>query len=68
MNRIYQGRVICVEMKNRDEATHNETPWLPFDPDPKQAKVKWQATLPVPSKPGEGGWQHHQLFQDAVNP
>lgn len=29
----------------------------PFDSDPKQAKEKWQAAL----------WQHHQLFQDAVN-
>jgi len=29
----------------------------PFDSDPKQAKEKWQTAL----------WQHHQLFQDAVN-
>jgi hypothetical protein len=29
----------------------------PFDADPKRAKEKWQAAL----------WQHHQLFQDAVN-
>ncbi|MBI3987451.1 MAG: type V CRISPR-associated protein Cas12b [Lentisphaerae bacterium] len=29
----------------------------PFDSDPKKAKEKWQAAL----------WQHHQLFQDAVN-
>lgn len=31
--------------------------WKPFDPDPKLATAKWQAAL----------WQHHELFQDAVN-
>jgi hypothetical protein len=31
--------------------------WEDFDADPKQAKAKWHAAL----------WQHHQLFQDAVN-
>ncbi len=35
----------------------NQNPWQLFDPDPKQAKAKWQAAL----------GQHHQLFQDAVN-
>lgn len=57
MNRIYQGRVTNVEIANPDKQTPPDHRWLPFDADPKQAKAKWQTAL----------WQHHQLFQDAVN-
>lgn len=53
MNRIYQGRVCNVEILTSDK----ESPWQPFDPDPKKARTKWQDAL----------WQHHELFQDAVN-
>jgi hypothetical protein len=73
MNRIYQGKVTTVEIANPDQHApgilsastgertevrcRNQNQWLPFDPDPTQAKTKWQTGL----------WQHHQLFQDAVN-
>ncbi len=53
MNRIYQGRVSKVEIPTGDK----ENPWQPLDPDPKIAREKWQSLL----------WQHHELFQDAVN-
>jgi len=52
MNRIYQGRVSNVEIPG-----NKETPWLPYDSDPKIAREKWQKSLA----------EHHQLFQDAVN-
>jgi len=54
MNRIHQGKVTGVEIH---VPANKENPWQPFHPDPKQAKAKWQSAL----------WQHHQLFQDAVN-
>ncbi|MBE0543617.1 MAG: type V CRISPR-associated protein Cas12b [Verrucomicrobia bacterium] len=57
MNRIYQGKVTNVEIANPDKTAPPDKRWLPFDADPKQAKSKWQSAL----------WQHHQLFQDAVN-
>jgi hypothetical protein len=57
MNRIYQGKVTNVELANPDKHAPADKRWLPFADDPKQAKTKWQAAL----------WQHHQLFQDAVN-
>ena len=58
MNRIYQGRVSNVEIPDgKDEPGHPK--WQPLD--------NWQNILPVAPKPGEGGWQHHDLFQDAVN-
>jgi hypothetical protein len=68
MNRIYQGKVTNVEIAARhilsastgertEVRCRNQNPWLPFDPNPKQAKAKWQAAL----------WQHHQLPQVAVN-
>jgi len=68
MNRIYQGKVTGVEIhvphilsastgERNEVRCRNQNPWQPFDPDPKQAKAQWQAAL----------WQHHQLFQDAVN-
>ncbi|HEX5221792.1 MAG TPA: hypothetical protein VFZ59_19665 [Verrucomicrobiae bacterium] len=53
MNRIYQGRVSNVEILSGNK----DNPWQPFDPDPKVARQKWQEAL----------WQHHQLFQDALN-
>jgi hypothetical protein len=53
MNRIYQGRVSAVEIPKA--GTKNE--WEPLDPDPKLAKQKAEDAL----------WQHHELFQDAVN-
>jgi hypothetical protein len=31
--------------------------WQPFDSDPVKARMKWEDKL----------WQHHELFQDAVN-
>lgn len=54
MNRIYQGKVSFVEIPTPG---NKDNPWKPFDPDPKVARQKWQDAL----------WQHHQLFQDAVN-
>jgi hypothetical protein len=45
MNRIYQGKVTKVELRN----VQGEWEALP--------KAEWQTAL----------WQHHQLFQDAVN-
>jgi hypothetical protein len=57
MNRIYQGKVTQIEIANPDPHAPPDKRWLPFADDPKQAKAKWQAAL----------WQHHQLFQDAVN-
>jgi hypothetical protein len=57
MNRIYQGRVSKVEIANPDRNAPADERWLSFDSDPKLAKTKWQSAL----------WQHHQLFQDAVN-
>jgi hypothetical protein len=58
MNRIYQGKVTHVEIANPDKHAPQDKRWQPFDlDDAKQAKAKWQAAL----------WQHHQLFQDAVN-
>lgn len=105
MNRIYQGRVTKVEIKNPDKQAAKTQPWLLYHHDPKRAaeltkKIpelrkqvepeaaeraklskedrkkraksnelqeyerlrdeqleEWQDTL----------WQHHQLFQDAVN-
>ncbi len=57
MNRIYQGKVTNVELANPDGKTAKEKKWLPFDPDPKTAREKWQKTL----------LEHHELFQDAVN-
>jgi hypothetical protein len=68
MNRIYQGKVTAVEIpapnllsasngeRNKGEVS-NQPEWQPFDPDPKIARQKWQDAL----------WQHHELFQDAVN-
>jgi len=54
MNRIYQGKVSFVEIPTPG---NKDNPWKPFDPDPKVARQKWQDAL----------WQHHQIFQDAVN-
>lgn len=55
MNRICKGRVTKVEQPK--PGVKNE--WDPL-PD-------WQDALLVSSKQGEDGWQHHELFQDAVN-
>ncbi len=57
MNRIYQGKVTNVQIANPDKHAPPAHRWVAFDPDPNQAKAKWQSAL----------WQHHQLFQDAVN-
>lgn len=53
MNRIYQGRVASVEIPQLG----TKGKWESLDSDPKLAKQKGDAAL----------WQHHQLFQDAVN-
>jgi hypothetical protein len=57
MNRIYQGKVTTVEIANLDKNAPPDKRWLPFDPNSKQAKAKWQSAL----------WQLHQLFQVVVN-
>ncbi len=54
MNRIYQGRVSKVEISKPGD---KENLWQPFDPDPEIARKKWEDAL----------WNHHELFQDAVN-
>lgn len=51
MNRIYQGRASKVEIPDGKDK------WKPLDPNPSTARTKWQDAL----------WQHHELFQDAVN-
>lgn len=51
MNRIYQGKVTAVEIPDGKDK------WKPFDAAPKKNREQWQSAL----------WQHHQLFQDAVN-
>lgn len=57
MNRIYQGKVANV-LKLKPGANGDRTEdWEDFELDPKQAQANWQAAL----------WQHHALFQDAVN-
>ena len=40
MNRSYQGKVTDVEIH---VPANKEKPSQPFDPDPKQAKAKWQS-------------------------
>lgn len=105
LNRIYQGRVSYVEIKNSEEATAKETPWLLFHRDPKRAaeltkqipelreKVEGEIAKRVKLAKEERSrtpkspeleeyeklrdeqrqqweaalWEHHQLFQDAVN-
>lgn len=57
MNRIYQGRVTNVEKQNPDETTRKVVPWVPFDSDPKRSRELGEQAL----------WEHHALFQDAVN-
>ena len=57
MNRIYQGRVTKVEIFNGKNAE-------------PQLLDNWEEKLLVTSKVAaatEGGWQHHELFQDPVN-
>ncbi len=56
MNRIYQGRVSSVEIPDGKDDQGNPK-WKPLDPNPKIARDRWQSIL----------WQHHELFQDAVN-
>ncbi|MCC7518086.1 MAG: type V CRISPR-associated protein Cas12b [Verrucomicrobiae bacterium] len=51
MNRIYQGKVTNVKIQN------GLGEWSEFDTDSKQSKAKWEKAL----------WEHHELFQDAVN-
>ncbi|HVU34128.1 MAG TPA: type V CRISPR-associated protein Cas12b [Opitutaceae bacterium] len=57
MNRIYQGRVAAVHVPNPDETARKEVPWVPLDGDPKRARELGDNAL----------WDHHVLFQDAVN-
>lgn len=58
MNRIYQGRVSRVETLNPDKKVAHDQRWLPLDPhDPKRTRELGEAAL----------WEHHVLFQDAVN-
>jgi hypothetical protein len=58
MNRIYQGRVSKVEIPDGKDEQGNPR-WKKLD--------AGESALPVAPKPSEGGWQHHELFQDAVN-
>jgi len=58
MNRIYQGKVTKVE------AESDETPLsCAAIHDRKNGKPLWKALLDWQ----DALWQHHQLFQDAVN-
>lgn len=57
MNRIYQGRVTALEKQNPDQAAAKSAPWEPLDSDPKRAREMGEEML----------WEHHSLFQDAVN-
>ncbi|MDD2675966.1 MAG: type V CRISPR-associated protein Cas12b, partial [Methylacidiphilaceae bacterium] len=51
MNRIYQGKVTRVEWVGEDNKLQ------PFSDDLKAATKQWRKAL----------WEHHELFQDAVN-
>jgi IS605 OrfB family transposase len=51
MNRIYQGRVSKMQIENHEEASRKDLPWLQL------AKEEGDAAL----------WDHHCIFQDAVN-
>ncbi|MDD4933755.1 MAG: type V CRISPR-associated protein Cas12b, partial [Methylacidiphilaceae bacterium] len=51
MKRIYQGIVTKMEWVKEDNKPQ------PFSDDPKEAREQWQKAL----------WEHHELFQDAVN-
>jgi len=57
MNRIYQGRISAVQVPNPDDSTRKSVPWVPLDLDAKLACEKGETSL----------WDHHVLFQDAVN-
>lgn len=66
MNRIYQGRVSRVQTlrpfgecgcKKRSEHGTKPEHWAELDSDPKCARELGEAAL----------WEHHRLFQDAVN-
>jgi hypothetical protein len=57
MNRIYQGRVAAVQIPNPDASAKKTEPWVPLDSDAKLAREKGETAL----------WDHHVLFQDAVN-
>ncbi len=51
MNRIYQGRVTKVQILKPGTKGNKPEDWTELD------KNTWQSAL----------WQHHELFQDAVN-
>lgn len=57
MNRIYQGRVTRVERLKVGAKGNRLEDWEEFDSDPKRARNRWDTAL----------WEHHELFQDAVN-
>ncbi|MCM8775723.1 MAG: hypothetical protein NC930_05175 [Candidatus Omnitrophica bacterium] len=70
MNRIYQGRVTNVELAHPDQKAAKVKKWLPFDPDPKAAREKWQKALwgsPVPVKTA-GVRRLRSDFQQLENP
>jgi hypothetical protein len=58
MNRIYQGRVSKVEIPSILSASNGErNKGEVSNPNPWQPLPNWPDIL----------WQHHELFQDAVN-
>jgi len=65
MNRIYQGRVTCVETPNPEYAAQRirSAPAKRENRDAKTTQQQWKL-LPDWQT---ALWQHHQLFQDAVN-
>lgn len=57
MNRIYQGRVNKVQILKEGAKGKSPEDWQDLDNDPKEARRLDEELL----------WNHHQLFQDAVN-
>ena len=57
MNRIYQGRVSKVHILDPEKNSKSPDRWKVLSPDPKEAMRLGEEML----------WQHHELFQDAVN-
>jgi hypothetical protein len=56
-----EGRLGKTSQRERNQGeVSNPNPWQPLP--------NWPDILSVAPKRSEGGWQHHQLFQDAVTP
>jgi hypothetical protein len=57
MNRIYQGRVSKVQILDPEKNSNSPDRWKELSSDSREACRLGEEML----------WQHHELFQDAVN-